>query len=227
MNYDTLLTPLLARATRMQYLFFFLVFLVGLHSVSAQQTRIPDYETARRIFWSELYDNGGETLYCGHIFNDSRAKGLNVEHIFPMSWVTKALNCGTRRECRRYSDRFNHIEADLHNLFPSRTDLNDERGSFPFGMVKGEPRKYGHCDFEVDFRQRQVEPRPEVRGDIARAMFYMAETYGFEIFNRQAKMLNRWHRDDPPDESERRRNDRIEQLQGTRNPYVDRPDLTF
>ncbi|MEZ5594697.1 MAG: endonuclease [Gammaproteobacteria bacterium] len=140
-----------------------------------------------------------------------------------MSWVTKELNCGTRRECRRNSERFNRIEADLHNLFPARTDINDDRGSFPFGMVKGEARKYGSCDFEVDFKRRQAEPRPAARGDIARAMFYMADTYGFTIFRRQGKLLARWHREDPPSALERRRNDRIEQLQGTRNPFIDNP----
>ena len=195
-----------------------------LNPALAQQVRIPDYETARRIFWSELYAEGGETLYCAQDFGSDRPRGLNIEHIFPMSWVTKDLHCGTRRECRRYSERFNRIEADLHNLFPSRTDLNDKRGSFPFGMVKGEPRQYGACDFEVDFKNRQIEPRPEVRGDIARAMFYMAETYGFKIFKRQGKLLARWHREDPPDDTERRRNDRIEGLQGNRNPFIDQPD---
>ena len=190
----------------------------------AQQTEIPDYDNARRLFWGELYDAGGETLYCGVEFGSSRQRGLNVEHVFPMSWVTKELNCGTRRECRRNSKRFNHIEADLHNLFPARTDINDDRGSFSFGMVKGEARKYGSCDFEVDFKRRQVEPRPAARGDIARAMFYMADTYGFTIFRRQGKLLARWHREDPPSALERRRNDHIEQLQGTRNPFIDNPE---
>ncbi len=189
----------------------------------AGQTKIPDYQTAKRIFWSKLYRDGGTTLYCAKNFGKPRGRSLNVEHIFPMSWVTHELNCGTRKECRHHSDQFNRIEADLHNLYPARADLNDERGSFPFGQVDGERRKYGSCDFEVDFKRRQVEPRPEVRGDIARAMFYMAETYGFKIFGRQARMLKRWHVNDPPDATERRRNDKIDQLQGNRNPYIDQP----
>jgi deoxyribonuclease-1 len=190
----------------------------------AQQSAIPDYETARSVFWRQLYADGGETLYCGVPFGQERQRGLNVEHVFPMSWVTKELDCGTRRECRRYSKQFNHIEADLHNLFPSRTDVNDDRGSFPFGMVKGEARRYGQCDFEVHFKQRKVEPRPAVRGDIARAMFYMADSYGFKIFKRQGQMLARWHQEDPPDAADRRRNDTIERLQGNRNLFIDQPN---
>jgi len=197
---------------------------IDLPQAIAGQTAIPDYETARRVFWRELYADGGETLYCAEAFGPRHSRGLNVEHVFPMSWVTRELDCGTRRECRRYNKRFNQIEADLHNLFPSRTDLNDARGSFPFGSVKGESRRYGGCDFEVHFKQRKVEPRPAVRGDIARAMFYMAESYGFTIFKRQGRMLARWHQDDPPDASERRRNDAIERLQGNRNPFIDDPE---
>ncbi len=210
--------PILARLA-------LLSLLIGITPLSiAEQSKIPDYQTAKKIFWSKLYRNGGTTLYCAKNFGKRRGRGLNVEHVFPMSWVTKALDCGTRKECRRHSDQFNRIEADLHNLYPVRADLNDERGSFPFGEISGERRKYGACDFEVDFKRRQVEPRPKVRGDIARALFYMAETYGFKIFSRQARMLKRWHSDDPPDAADRQRNDKIEQLQGNRNPYIDQPE---
>ncbi|MBX2851779.1 MAG: endonuclease [Phycisphaeraceae bacterium] len=37
--------------------------------------------------------------------------------------------------------------------------------------------------------------------------------------------LLRWHEQDPPDDAERRRNDIVEQLQGNRNPFVDRPEF--
>ena len=92
-------------------------------------------------------------------------------------------------------------------------------------MVNGERRLFGRCDFELDDQQRLVEPRPAVRGEIARAMFYMQQEYGVKIFRRQAELLRRWHRRDPPDAMERIRNDRIERLQGNRNPFIDRPEL--
>lgn len=192
-------------------------------SVHAQQTQIKDYPEARRLLWSKLYRDGGETLYCSAQFGPRHDRGFNVEHIFPMSWVTKELNCGTRKECRRYDDRFNHIEGDLHNLYPALTKINDARGSLPFGMIKGEQRRYGKCDIEIHSKQRKVEPQPASRGNIARAMLYMADTYGFKLFKRQANLLNRWHKEDPPDAEERRRNDLIEKLQGNRNPYIDKP----
>jgi len=191
-------------------------------------TAIKDYKTARALFWRHLYPIDGETLYCGRQFQTDNRNGINIEHVFPMSWATNALDCGKRKQCRAKSAMFNRIEGDLHNLYPSRSDVNQDRSSFRFGEVKGESRKYGNqCDLEIDFRARAVEPAPEVRGDIARSMFYMAYTYqeqGLEIFDKQAKMLFAWHQSDPPDNAERRRNDIIEKVQGSRNPFIDKPE---
>jgi deoxyribonuclease-1 len=192
--------------------------------VAADQTQIKDYEAARHLFWSVLYSKGGETLYCGQPFSTRHRRGVNIEHVFPMSWATRTLNCGRRKQCRETNLRFNRLEADLHNLYPARTDINDTRASFRFGDVGGERRDFGRCDFEIDERRRVVEPRPASRGEIARAMFYMHTEYGMKIFARLGRTLQRWHRQDPPSKHEQYRNDVIERLQGTRNPYIDRPD---
>ncbi|MFT5135215.1 MAG: deoxyribonuclease-1 [Arenicella sp.] len=186
-----------------------------------------DYQTIRPLFWNRLYANGGQSLYCGKRFSGSSHRGLNVEHVFPMSWATKALQCGTRKQCRDQSEMFNQIEADLHNLYPSRTDVNQDRSSFRFAIIAGEARVYGqNCDFEVDQRGRVVEPAPTVRGDIARSMFYMAYEYrdqGLRIFSKQAKLLANWHNADPPDDMERRRNAQIHRLQGNQNLFITVP----
>ncbi|MBX2850648.1 MAG: endonuclease [Phycisphaeraceae bacterium] len=34
-----------------------------------------------------------------------------------------------------------------------------------------------------------------------------------------------WHAQDPPDDWERGRNDRVEAVQGNRNPFIDRPEF--
>ncbi len=181
-----------------------------------------DYFDALPRFWGGLYADGGETLYCGRKFGKRHGRDINVEHVFPMAWVTRALKCGKREECRQNSREFNTIEADMHNLFPALAEINKRRGAFAFAEIPGEPGT-GKCDFEVDERKRLVEPRPAVRGDIARAMFYMSHRYGLKLFNRQKKMLLRWHREDPPSAEERRRNDIIQRLQGQRNPFIDNP----
>lgn len=189
---------------------------------------IQNYREARTIFWQSLYPDGGKTLYCGKAFKTNNRRGVNVEHVFPMAWATNGLNCGTRKQCRTHSDDFNRVEADLHNLYPAREDVNKQRASFRFGEVRGEPRRFGReCDFEINFRARVVEPSPDVRGEVARAMFYMAYTYkdkGLEIFPKQGRMLLKWHLADPPSALEKTRNDIIEKLQGRRNVFIDQPE---
>lgn len=190
---------------------------------------IEDYKQARQIFWQSVYPIKGNTLYCGESFNTASKRGINVEHVFPMSWATNGLNCGTRKQCRKRSTEFNQVEADLHNLYPARSDVNQERSSFRFDEVRGERREFGKkCDFEVDYRARTAEPTPSVRGEVARAMFYMADRYkaqGLVLFDKQAKLLHTWHQADPPSEHEKERNNIIESLQGNRNRFIDQPNV--
>ncbi len=188
-----------------------------------EQRRIPEYSRALPLVWGKLYADGGETLYCGRRFGKRKGRRINVEHVFPMSWVGWALKCGRRQECRESSPRFNLIEADLHNLWPARVDVNKARGSFPFAIIDGEARPFAKCDFEIDERKRIVEPRPEARGEIARTMLYMHDEYGLEIRARLGALLKKWNRDDPPSPEERRRNDLIESIQGNRNRFIDDP----
>ncbi|MGK7942014.1 MAG: endonuclease I family protein [Crocosphaera sp.] len=196
----------------------------------ADQTRIPDYDTARdEFFWDDLYRNGGETLYCEE-FVRRPGRLFNVEHVYPASWMKEAGGCAgqSRRNCRRNSRRFNLMEADLHNLYPALADINRDRNNYPFAILPGSAT--GRCDFEVRDRQRLVEPTPTARGNIARAVFYMNSEYGasieppFSTSVQQEPLLKAWHCADPVDDEERRRNDDIERIQGTRNPFIDNPE---
>jgi deoxyribonuclease-1 len=190
---------------------------------SSSSARDGKYFKVLPLFWSQLYGDGGETLYCGKRFSPQNTRGLNVEHVFPMSWVMKELGCRTRDRCRRSNQRFNDIEADMQNLYPAIAEINKARSAMAYGMVLGEKRRFGNCDFEVDPLRRRVEPRRAVRGNIARAMFYMQQQYGLKIYPAQGRLLLQWHRQDPPDAEERRRNDLIERLQGHRNRFIDDP----
>ena len=139
-----------------------------------------------------------------------------------MSWVTKELGCGDRDQCRRNNPRFNRIESDMHNMYPARRDLNQQRGAMKYGLIDGERWVEAGCDLEIDRRRRMVEPRPEVRGDIARAMLYMDDTYPeLRLYKRQRSLLERWHREDPPDDAERRRNRLIRHIQGNGNTWIE------
>ena len=172
------------------------------------------------IFWQTLYPSGGTDLYCGKRFG-KYDRGYNIEHVMPMAWVKKELKCGTRKQCRERSSRFNQIEMDMHNLYPSDKGANHERLAYAFADIPGEKWWRDDCDLEIDKHKRLAEPREAVRGDIARAVLYMEERWGIPIYQRQRSLLLRWHQEDPPDSHERWRNDQIEAYQGNRNPWID------
>lgn len=189
------------------------------------------YFDALPVFWQRIYPDGGRTLYCDEKFGAYHGRSINIEHIFPMAWAMREEGCRSRKLCRENSPRFNRIEADMHNLYPARADINRIRSSFPYGEIAGEKREFGRCDIEFHARQRVVEPRPASRGNIARALLYMHDTYGLTLYRRQGELMKQWNRDDPPDAEERRRNELIAQYQGTRNRFIDNPaaadSLTF
>ena len=194
-------------------------------SVHGEQTRTPTYRDALSLMWGVLYRDGGKTLYCEREFGRKKGRRINVEHVLPMSWVAYAFKCGRRDECRASNERFNHAEADLHNMWPSRVDVNKARRSYPFALIKGESRPFRGCDFEFDERLRLAEPRPLARGEIARAMFYMSDAYDVPIRPQLTRLLKQWHKDDPASAEEHRRNTLIERLQGTRNRFIDDASL--
>ena len=125
--------------------------------------------------------------------------------------------------CEKKSVLYSQMKSDMHNLFPSTSALMRARVNQDFGEISGEKRKFGTCDLEVN--RKLIEPNSNVRGDIARAYFYMSRQYGVPIRERLEDMLREWHMADPPDIWEMDRNSFIEEKQGNRNPFVDYPEL--
>jgi deoxyribonuclease-1 len=214
-------------ATQWNLLALVVLLLAVLFAGYAQEPESPaqagdgsTYREVRPLFWSKLYPRGGTTLYCGKHFSSRHGKKINIEHVFPMSWVTKTLHCGDRNKCRRTSRRFNRIEADMHNMYPALAKVNKTRSAMAYDLIKGEKHFYKECDFEVDFRKRKVEPSPAARGKIARAMLYMADTYNLKLFSSQKKLMLKWHHASPSGKAEKRRNRKIKEIQGKANPYI-------
>ncbi len=109
----------------------------------------------------------------------------------------------------------------MHNLYPAVGEINERRGHLPVGLVAGEPRRLGSCDLEI--AEDTIEPRPEARGDIARAYLYMHDRYENVALDAEfSTLLVSWHERDAPDTSEKARNDFIERAQGNRNGWIDK-----
>ncbi|GAB2788297.1 hypothetical protein GCM10027040_13130 [Halomonas shantousis] len=159
----------------------------------------------------------------------ARASRVEWEHVMPAYDFGRALQCwqaGGRDHCRATDPAFRRAEADLVKLVPSIGEANGDRSNMRFGMVtSADTFRYGQCQSKVSFKERTFEPRPEVRGDIARTYWYMRDTYGISISRQQQQLLNAWATADPIDDWERLRNRRIASIQGYGNPYVE-PNAT-
>lgn len=206
------------------------VLLIGLlgagAAVLAGQSTIRGFEFAREgWFWPLFYDIGGETLYCGHAFRVRERRTVIdgfrvvVAHAYPAAWIAEARGCANAIRCA--DETFQYAVADLHNLWPVISSARAARAELPFGEVpEGETaRTAGRCLRHYE-RGGFIEPRDGAKGDLARSIIYMVETYGLPWRGMEA-LLRRWHDEDPPDETERWRNYVVEKLQGTRNPYID------
>ena len=105
----------------------------------------------------------------------------------------------------------------MYNLFPAEGEINGYNWDMVVGAASGD---YGRCAFKIDSSQRRAEPPDAVKGDIARAMLYMAETYGFNLSNQDRQLFTGWNRQDPPDAWEKTRNQRIAAIQGKENRFI-------
>jgi deoxyribonuclease I len=178
------------------------------------------YEHVRdTVFWPLLYNVSYETLYCG--VSKQAGEKVTVEHAYPASWIAVANGCVSRDDCPK--DAYRAASSDLHNLWPALRRYNTSRGNQPFGEIPGEKPRFKNdtCDYErTSGAGAVVEPRDQVKGDIARSILYMIHYYDLPDHD-MLPMLVRWHIQDPPGAEERRRNDKIEELQGNRNPFID------
>ena len=155
--------------------------------------------------------------------NGGAADNWNREHV----WAKSHGDFGTS----------NGPGTDLHHLRPTDVTVNSDRGNLDFDNGGSEndeaPGNYSDSD--------SWEPRDEVKGDVARMIFYMAVRYeagdrvdlevndqvnnGSNPYMGRLSVLKQWSQEDPPDAFEQRRNERIfDNWQGNRNPFIDHPE---
>ena len=175
--------------------------------------------------------NNVRLLYTGWSYSKNNHGGSasqwNREHVWPKSHG----NFGTSRG----------PGTDVHHLRPADVTVNSRRGNLDFDnggseYIDGD----GATGCNVD--SNSWEPRDEVKGDVARMIFYMAVRYDggngeidlemVDNTNSSGPTLGKmstllaWNHQDPPDDFERNRNDIIySDWQHNRNPFVDYPDF--
>ena len=160
---------------------------------------------------------------------------LNIEHSVANSWWGKTKN---------------EAYKDLMHLNPSDADANNRKANYPLGEIGGSPKwtngetSYGKAVSGQGGGAPYVyEPCDQYKGDFARVFMYMFTVYdniswksntawmytvsgGKAVLQPWAyNMMIRWSDADPVSEKETVRNDRINEIQGNRNPFVDYPEL--
>ena len=156
------------------------------------------------------------------VFNGG--SGINQEHTWPKSLLD------------------GRAEDDLHNLFPTRVSVNSDRGSLPFAEIPDsqttrwyrddtatatappEAERDGYSELRAGVA---FEPREAHKGNVARALFYMATVHDaqtnatFSFDAAQRRTLYDWHYADPVDQAELDRTYRVAAFQAdTPNPFV-------
>lgn len=190
-------------------------------STAQAQTRFSDPDkTASEVFWKQLYGDGGVTFFCQKPFT-SKSFLLTQGYIYPMSHVRNALRCGTPSQCERESEKYRHIASDLHNMIPVQNSIEMRRRNAEYAQL-GERVAAEECGIREGFQN--IEPPDTIKGDVARGVFYMAQTYDLPLIGTD-QVFDTWNREDPPDDRELTRNNRIKELQGNENPFISSPDL--
>jgi len=197
------------------------------------------YGEARDILYSEIDNNGLELsgIYTGFtvtleagadpsVSAFQGGAGINAEHVYPQS-------LGASEE---------PAKSDLHNIFPSKVNVNAARGNCSFNEIEDndtdqwfylntQSNSIPSSDIdkysEKDEEDCAFEPRENVKGDIARAMFYFyaiyqvtADAINAGYLENQKAVLYQWHIADPVDVTERTRDSLIMLQQGNHNPFI-------
>jgi deoxyribonuclease-1 len=164
-----------------------------------------------------------------------RANRVEWEHIMPASYFGKQLSCWNnklccnedkvclsgRACCQKINPYFASIESDLHNIVPVIGELNMLRSNYEFAELPVQlPNQFGTCYFKIDKKAKQIEPRDEVKGVIARTYLYMANQYNIVLSAQQKKLFLKWSKKYPPGDWEITWRHQVKQLQKNNNPFM-------
>lgn len=139
-----------------------------------------------------------------------------------------------------FNDEKYDAYRDLHHLRASEITINSTRNNKDFDEA---PAGSKHDEYGNKWTDDIFEPRDEVKGDVARMMFYMTVKYssgdlklnlvekvptasskGTGEFGRLSTLL-KWHEEDPVSIEESKRHEKVYEFQHNRNPFIDHPEF--
>lgn len=199
---------------------------------------------------SDNYDPYMKLLYADYNGDKSTAKkwstsqgsfGTETNYVWNKEHIwAKSNGFKNASGCEAYSD--------LHHLRASDWKCNNRRSNNPFGVISNHSTSNASEDYTQSrktdnyYTSTLFEPRDADKGDVARALFYMATRYyngdgsdgsnltlttGTDSSGGKWGYLNtllQWHVQDPPDAFEIHRNSLVQSFQKNRNPYIDHPE---
>ena len=212
-------------------------------SKSKKQMKQVYYDNQFTFYCNCIYDykkeKGREKMVvyndsCGYKPRKNKKRGETIEweHIMPAYRFASGMQCWNekicidkngksykgRKCCEKVDKKFRIMQADMYNLVPSVGELNGDRSNYSYGIIDGEARLYGECDFEVS--GKKAEPKEDIRGDIARTYFYMEETYNIELTDEERQLFIMWDKLDNISQWEKVRAKRIKEIQGNENKFI-------
>lgn len=160
----------------------------------------------------------GEDLGVGPLSIPNSTE-INCEHTWPQSLFNSQFP-------------INQQKVDLHHLFPVDSRSNSTRGNRPLrNLVEGREVHENCSSSQTGMALNQkvkisaFSPPSNHRGNVARALFYFSVRYQLPLDYNYEQNLKQWHRQDPVDQEEIKRNEAIYKIQFSRNPFIDSPEL--
>jgi deoxyribonuclease I len=182
----------------------------------AGEHEVVSWNEARRLVFGEIDNVRG---WVRDVYTERRVEvdeappfpeDFDVEHTWPRARGVEGTDA----------------ETDLHHLFPADSEANTIRNKWEFGEVTKVRNDLGESLYGLDeIGERTFEPPAEHKGNVARALFYVATVYDLNISADEEANLRLWNEQDPVDDAERKRNDEVSRYQRNRNPFVDDPSL--